>query len=257
MSDLSDDPNTTARAQWNEKAAFWDQLHGQEGNSYHRTIVEPTVQRLLQLEPGERVVDAGCGNGTLARRLAAWGGRVTAFDFSAELLERARARESAGPIDYRLIDATDEAALLQLGEGEFDAAVCTMALMDMASIGPLLRAIRRALRPGGRFVFVTAHPVFDTSGPAQLTERRDESGALVKRYALKVERYKDVPTTLAVGARGEPTPHMFHHRTISELLGEAFAAGFVLDGIEEPSFPASEDDFWQFPPALAGRLRPV
>ncbi len=255
MTDTPEHMTRAARARWDEKAAFWDQLHGQEGNGYHNTIVEPTVARLLELQRGEQVVDAACGNGTMARRLAAWGGQVTAFDFSAELLERARARESAGAIDYRQIDATDEDAIVALGEGRFDAAVCTMALMDMGAIAPLYRAIHRLLRRGGRFVFVTAHPVFDTANPVRITERRDEAGELTKRHTMKLEGYLNVPPTLAVGARGEPTPHEFHHRPLSQLLGEAFAAGFVLDAIAEPSYPADKDEFWQFPPALAGRLR--
>lgn len=256
-----DDPtklsNAQAHVQWNTKAGFWDRLHGDEGNGFHRTIVEPTVERLLQLTPGERVVDAACGNGTMARRLAAWGAEVTAFDFSPKLLELARARGSVGKssIDYRLLDATDEAAVAELGVGTFDAAACTMALMDMPVVAPLYRAIHRLLRPGGRFVFVTSHPVFDTANPARVTEVRDDAGGLSRRCALRIERYLDVPATVAVGAVGEPTPHNFHHRPLSQLLGEAFAAGFTLEAIEEPSFPASKDDFWQFPPALAGRLR--
>lgn len=257
MDDPTKRSNAEGRAQWDAKASFWDRLHGEEGNGFHRSIVEPAVERLLDLTPGERVVDAACGNGTMARRLAAWGAEVTAFDFSTELVELARARGSAGEsrIDYRVLDATDELAVVELGEGSFDAAVCTMALMDMPTIAPLYRAIHRLLRPGGRFVFVTAHPVFDTPNPVRITEQRDDAGELSRRHALRLERYLDVPPTRAVGARGEPTPHNFHHRPLSQLLGEALTAGFVLEAIEEPSFPAAKDDFWQFPPALAGRLR--
>jgi SAM-dependent methyltransferase len=258
MDDHTKPTTARTRAQWEQKASFWDALHGQEGNGFHRTIVEPAVERLLELSPGERVLDAACGNGTMARRLATWGAEVTAFDFSAELVELARARGSAdSPIDYRVIDATDETAVVELGEGTFDAAVCTMALMDMAVVVPLYRALHRLLRPDGRFVFVTSHPVFDTAGPVRITEQRDDAGALTRSHALRLERYLDVPPTRAVGARGEPTPHDFHHRPLSQLLGEALRAGFVLEAIEEPSFPASKDDFWQFPPALAGRLRRV
>jgi len=256
-----DDPtklsNAEGRAQWDAKASFWDRLHGDEGNGFHRTIVEPAVERLLGLRTGERVVDAACGNGTTARRLAGWGAEVTAFDFSPKLVDLARARGSSGesPIDYRVLDATDETAVAELGGGTFDAAVCTMALMDMPIVAPLYRAIHRLLRPGGRFVFVTGHPIFDTTNPVRIIEQRDDAGEISRRHALRIEQYLDVPPTRAVGARGEPTPHNFHHRPVSELLGEAFAAGFVLEAIEEPGFSASDDDFWQFPPALAGRLR--
>jgi SAM-dependent methyltransferase len=257
MDEPTEYSSASTRTQWEEKADFWDGLHGQDGNGFHRNIVEPTVQRLLELRPGERVVDAACGNGTMARRLAAWEAEVVAFDFSPKLVELARARGSAGgsPIDYRVVDATDEAAVVRLGEESFDAAVCTMALMDMPVVAPLYRAIHRLLRPAGRFVFITSHPVFDTANPVRITEQRDVAGRLTSHHALRIERYLEVPPTKCVGARKEPTPHNFFHRPLSQLLGEAFEAGFVLEAIEEPSFPAEKDDFWQFPPALAGRLR--
>ena len=44
------------------------------------------------------------------------------------------------------MDATDAAQLLALGAGRFDAAVCNMALMDMTTIDPLLRALPRLLK---------------------------------------------------------------------------------------------------------------
>jgi len=77
--------------------------------------------------------------GLLRGAWPARGARV-AFDFSRVFLERARAR-SAGfgeQIEYHHADATDEAQILALGRGRlFDAAVCTMALMDMAAVEPL------------------------------------------------------------------------------------------------------------------------
>ena len=252
-----DTSNEQGHEQWNEKAEFWDSLHGQDGNEFSRVIVEPSVQRLLQLRQGERVVDAACGSGVIARRLASWGADVTAFDFSERLIELARSRGREGDplIEYVVADATDEAAVAKSGEGTFDAVVCTMALMDMPVVTPLYRAAQRLLRPGGRFVFVTAHPVFDSANPIRVAERIDHAGQTVRRYGLRLDQYLHVAPTRAVGARGEPTAHNIYHRPLHELLGQAFAAGFVLEAIEEPSFPQKQDDFWQFPPALAGRLR--
>jgi ubiquinone/menaquinone biosynthesis C-methylase UbiE len=67
--------NEEGRELWNQKAEFWDNLHGEEGNRWHRTLIGPAVEKLLALQAGERVLDIACGNGTMARRLAQLGGR--------------------------------------------------------------------------------------------------------------------------------------------------------------------------------------
>ncbi len=255
--------NDEGRLLWNQKAEFWDDLFGDWGNQFHRRLVEPSLLQLLQLKAGEAVLDVGCGNGVLARRLALLGAQVTACDFSEEMLRLARAR--GGEIDYRQIDATDEDALLQLGEGQFDAVTCSMALMDIPEIEPLYCAARRLLRADGRFVFATMHPAFNSNNPIFIHEKEDRDGIVTECFALKLRAYLDMPPVLGAGAPGEPTPHYYYHRPLGELLRPAFRAGFLLDGLLEPAF--SEDDaedsgslswsdFSQFPPVLACRLRP-
>jgi ubiquinone/menaquinone biosynthesis C-methylase UbiE len=260
--------NEESRQSWDQKAAFWDELHGEEGSLFHRRLVSPVVERLLALQPGQRIVDVACGTGVMARRLAELGGRVTAVDFSQALIERARSRgQSAGePIHYAVADATDEAALAALGEGQFDAVVCTMALMDMPVITPLYRAVRRLLTETGRFVFATHHPAFNSSPPTFIFEREERDGKMLLRQAVKIESYLDVPPYKTGGAGDDPAPHYYYHRPLHQLLGEAFAAGFVLDALEEPAFRPEDADparllgwknFRQFPPVMVARLRAV
>jgi hypothetical protein len=55
------------RAIWDSKADSWDDLHGEDGNDFHHTLVSPPVERLLALRPGERVLDIAWGTGMLAR----------------------------------------------------------------------------------------------------------------------------------------------------------------------------------------------
>jgi len=254
------------RRQWDEKAEFWDQLHGDDGNRYHRELVSPAVERLLALRPGEQVLDVACGSGVMARRLAALGANVTAVDFSAAMIERAKSRKQVrgNPVVYQVADAADEHALAALGEGAFSAVTCTMALMDMHAIAPLYRAVVRLLKPDGRFVFATAHPAFNSNMPAFLAEEDIIEGQIVRNYFIKVAGYLNIPPMLSAGARGEPTPHYFYHRPLSELLGEAFKAGLVLDALEEPAFSPAPDEplrplswygYPQIPPVLAGRMR--
>jgi SAM-dependent methyltransferase len=151
--------NEETRQAWNENAAFWDARMG-EGNDFVEVLTWPATERLMELRAGECVLDIACGNGLTSRRLAAMGAEVVAFDFAEELIARARHRtreaaspEGAGQILYHVLDATNEATLLALGEGRFDAALCHMALFDMAEIDPLMRALSRLLRVGAFCLF--------------------------------------------------------------------------------------------------------
>src|SRR5512145_2367926 len=113
--------NEETRAVWNRNAAFWDERMG-EGNDFVEVLIWPATERLLQLRPGERVLDIACGNGLTTRRLAALGAEVVAFDFAEEMIAHARERtiQHRKRIHYTVLDATDEAALLTLGENQFD-----------------------------------------------------------------------------------------------------------------------------------------
>src|SRR5712692_6522799 len=82
--DLNDLNQQTQEA-WNQNAAFWDEKMG-EGNLFQRLLVGPTSERLLDLKPGELVLEIACGNGVFARRMAQLGVRVIATDFSEQLL---------------------------------------------------------------------------------------------------------------------------------------------------------------------------
>ena len=257
---------------WEKKAAFWNEMMG-EGNAFQRVLIGPATERLLMVLPGETVLDVACGNGVFARRLAELGARVAAVDFSENLVELARARtEEAGygaAVEYLVADATDEEQMLALGEERFDAVVCNMALMDMPVIDPLMRALRRLLKPNGRFVFSVQHPAFNSNAVRLALEVEEREGALVETYSVKVTGYLYVPAGKGAGMPGEPVAHPYFHRPLSELFGACFRAGFAVDGLEEPSFARAEDgsrsaarslsweDFVGIPPVLVVRAQPT
>lgn len=263
-SEKKNDQNKEVRRQWDGKAAFWDQLMGADGNQFHRELVSPAIEQLLALRPGEQVLDIACGTGVLARRLAELGGNVTGVDLSEGMLAQARAHDQlrGNEVNYLTVDATDEAALIALGEERFSAVVSSMAMMDMPALGPMYRAVSKLLKSGGRFVFATMHPAFNSNNPVFAVEQADEDGELVVRNYIKINAYLEMPPVLAVGASREPNPHTYFHRPLGELLREAFAAGLALDALLEPSFeggfnpdrPLSWVSYPQIPPVLAGRL---
>jgi SAM-dependent methyltransferase len=198
------------------------------------------------------------------------GAAVVAFDFSAALIERARARAvvTGDAIRYEVLDATDRAALLTLGEGQFDAASCQMALFDMPAIKPLMSAVAELLRPGGRFVFSIMHPAFNGAHAIHIAEARDDGEAFRTHFAMRVESYLSPRIDMGIAVRGQPAPQPYFHRALGEVLGACFAAGMVIDALEERAFPPSHPhgssrlswggNYSEFPPVLVVRaLRPA
>ena len=252
------------QAIWDENAEWWaDRIS--DGNQFQLKIVNPPTERLLNLQPGERVLDIACGNGAFARHLARLGAKVVAFDFSERFIAWARERsaETGDNITYHVLDATDEAQLLTLGERRFDAAVCNMALMDMTIISPLLSALAQLLKPSGRFVFSVMHPCFNSNAASILAEEQQRNGEVITTHAIKVTDYLRLAPAKGLGIIGQPQPHYYFHRPLSVLFSECFRAGFVLDGLEEPADPGEptpERPFsWEnlpgIPPALVARMR--
>ncbi|MBM3516876.1 MAG: class I SAM-dependent methyltransferase [Alphaproteobacteria bacterium] len=101
------------------------------------------VVALLAPQPGERILDLGCGDGALAAQLVAAGARVVGVDSAPEMVTAARQRG----IDAHLVNGE---ALTFLAE--FDAVFSNAALHWMQRPVAVIEGVRQALRPGGRFV---------------------------------------------------------------------------------------------------------
>ena len=97
---------------------------------------------LLDPKPGERILDVGCGEGTLTRKIIECGATVLGIDNSPEMIEAAR----GNGVDALLLDAADMQFF-----AEFDAAFSNATLHWVLAKEQAARSIFRALKPGGRF----------------------------------------------------------------------------------------------------------
>ncbi|HEY2601843.1 MAG TPA: methyltransferase domain-containing protein [Thermoleophilaceae bacterium] len=142
-----------------------DQLHFDEAQSRaveavyaFKDVVEQRRLTLaaLELAPGERVLDIGCGPGYLAAEMAETvgaGGLVRGVDPSAPMLGLAARREPSG--DAARIELSEGDALsLPVPDSSFDVAVSTQVYEYVADIPAALAEARRALRPGGRILIL-------------------------------------------------------------------------------------------------------
>jgi SAM-dependent methyltransferase len=256
--------NDETRNAWNANAAFWDQKVG-EGNDFFNILQWPAILRLLDPQEGQHILDIATGNGLLARRLDALGAWVTAFDFSAELIRLAGAHPiHSTRITYQVLDATDETALLSLGEHVFDSAICNMGLFDIAEIEPLFRVLPGLLKPGGVFVFSLTHPAFNNASCVHLAEEMDDEGEIKTVYSVKISRYMTPSQSRGLAIRGQPVAHLYFERPLQYYFNLGFQNGFILDGFEERAFPPGPTrknplswggNFSEIPPVMVARMR--
>ena len=89
--------NQEAIGIWEQMAPWWDSHMDEDGNRTHRSLVAPTTERLLDISAGETVLEAACGAGIFARRMAEMGASVVAFDASKSFLDAAEKRTAHMP----------------------------------------------------------------------------------------------------------------------------------------------------------------
>lgn len=262
---MTDDPHQFTRDAWEANAEVWDARMGDDGNDFFNVLCWPSLVSLLDPQPGQHILDIACGNGLTSRRLAALGVQVTAFDFSANLIEKAKARSANLPslISYHVTDATNQQELLSLGEELFDSALSNMALFDMADIETLFRTLPTLLKPGGTFVFSLTHPSFNNGSAMHVMEEFDD-GEIKTVYSVKISRYMSHYHAKGLALRSQPKPQMYFERPLQYYLNLGFQNGFVLDGFEERAFPPDHPQtaplgwggkFSEIPPVLVARLR--
>jgi len=103
----------------------------------------------LAPQPGEMILDLGCGDGVLSQKIMAGGTRVIGLDASQEMVEAARARGvDAFVADAQALDLASQA----LRFGQFDAAFSNAALHWMLDPDAVAAGVFAVLKPGGRFV---------------------------------------------------------------------------------------------------------
>ena len=180
-------------------------------NAAYVPTLGAAVFDLLNPRPGERVLDLGCGEGSLTERIAGAGAAVVGVDASGEMVAGARARG----LDARVIDAERLPF-----EREFDAVFSNAVLHWVRDHDAMLSGVWRALKPGGRFAAefgghgniaaiqvgirsVLAHRGWETNihryyaTPAEYSARLEQHGFSVAQIDL-IQR----PTPLPTGIRG-------------------------------------------------------
>ena len=231
------DPESAGEAEqgWDHVAGWYDNLLQDRGSDHHERIILPGVVRLLDLKPGERVLDIACGQGIVSEHLVHQADvEVLGVDVSERLIEAANQRATQRT-SYRVHDAQ---SLETLDDEPFDAAVCVMALMNIGDLDQVMRGVCEKLKPCGRFVAIISHPAFRVMGASAWGWTHEERGARPVQFR-RIDRYMSegsTPIVMNPGevARGAPAvTTVTHHRSMSSYISAGTQAGLALNGCEE------------------------
>lgn len=131
--------------------AAWSQSYDDETNPLI-DCEQPLVWELLDHIPPGRAVDAACGTGRHATRLAALGHEVVGVDATPEMVAIARSKVPSGSFVLGRLEA------LPLPDASADLVVCALALTHLPDLAPALLEFGRVVKPGGRVVLSDIHP---------------------------------------------------------------------------------------------------
>jgi ubiquinone/menaquinone biosynthesis C-methylase UbiE len=180
----------------------WSKIYDQEANPLIG-LEEPVVREALGDVAGLAVLDLGCGTGRHALWLADAGATVTAVDFSAGMMEKARAKPGAERVRFLVRDLHQR---LPFADGTFDVVVSGLVLEHLREFGPFFAEAHRVLKPGGRAVVSGMHPAMFL---------------------------RDVRARFHDPVTGEKVEPGSVEHGIGDLVMAAVRAGFSLEGIVE------------------------
>lgn len=175
-----------------EKLYSPDELAGVPDRAVERALGVANHLRYAAIEPGESVLDIGCGGGidtVIAAHRAGPTGEVVALDFLPEMLERTgKAVAEAGLANVRLLEGEMEA--IPLPDDSIDLVVSNGVVNLSARKARVMAECARVLRPGGRLCVSDLTVEQDDLPPEILTQPAAWAGCVAGALAEGDFRYK-------------------------------------------------------------------
>lgn len=189
----------------------WSEIYDDEGNPLCE-IETPHVHALLGEVRGLAVCDLGCGTGRHSAWLASVGAQVTALDFSAGMIARAREKPDFEHVRFVQHDLTRP---LPLPDAAFDRVLSSLVVDHIPDLVAFFAECRRIVKPDGLVVISVMHPAMMLRGVlAHFTDPHTGRDVFPQSTMHQVSQY--MMAALAAGFR---LAHASEHCVETELAG--------------------------------------
>ena len=210
---------------WNRQGKWYNRLVGSKGHYYHEHVVLPNVLRLLQLNKDSTLLDVGCGQGILAKKIPL-NIPYYGIDLAKSLISFAQKSDKNPKHTYVVADATRP---LPLQNNDFTHAAAILSLQNMEHADYAIKYVSEHLRKNGRCVIVLNHPSFRI--PRQSGWGTGEN-KLQYRYVNRYMSSLKIPITMHPGVNSTEVTWSFH-QPLSFYARALKESGFLIESIEE------------------------
>ncbi len=198
---------------WEANAGLWTTAVRNGTIESRRLATDSAVLAAIQRLAPRRVLDLGCGEGWLVRKLADKSIETLGIDGSKPLIAEA---QRLGGGSFLLLDFAAFAAAPERVGGPFDCVVANFALLEEA-LRPTLEACAHLLAPGGRLIIQSLHP-WTQPAPYRDGWRQEDF------TAMSTDGWRAMP---------------WYFRTLGSWVALLQESGFLLTRLEEPRHPIS------------------
>lgn len=207
---------------WETHAAWWQRAFTDGVDGEYEEQILPLVEH--HLHGATRVLDVGCGEGQVSRRIAGLGADVVGLDPTASQIRTAHQRGGSA------LYIRARAEYLPCVEGAFDAAVVCLALEHIDPFEPAIHEIARVLAPGGRFLLLLVHPLLQSPGSGWVEDLNSGD------QFWKIGPY--LPDNVAIDEVAPGVSLEFAHRSLSRYVHAMGEVGLLVKDMVEPSPPS-------------------
>ncbi len=206
---------------WEQHAAWWQEGFTDGADREYEEQILPLIEQFVR--GARRVLDVGCGEGQVSRRIAGLGADVVGLDPTAAQIRTAR--ERGGPARY--VRARSER--IPCREASFDAVVLCLALEHVDPFEPAIDEVARVLAPGGFFLLVLVHPILQSPGSGWVEDLNSDD-----RF-WRIGTY--LQDDIAVDEIAPGVHLQFAHRPLHRYVHAMGQAGLLIEDMAEPTPP--------------------
>ena len=208
---------------WEKGADWWQRNFTEGADPEYEEQILPLVERYAR--GARRVLDIGCGEGQVSRRLASQGAEVVGLDVTESQIRRAYDR---GGLSGYLQACAHQ---LPCRDAEFDTVVLCLAIEHVEPFEAAIQEVARVLTPGGRFLLLLVHPLLQSPGSGWVEVVDSDE------HFWRVGSYLD--DDIATDQVGPGIHLTFIHRPLSRYVHEMGRYGLLIDDMVEPAPPPS------------------